>query len=64
MDYLLKKEKKNSKKLYEEGKGIASISLEERKNISKKVGMKNKELGRGICGLPIEERKKKWKRKL
>ncbi len=47
---------KNGNYAKENGLGVFSLTKEQKKENSRKIGQKNKELGIGICGLSFEER--------
>lgn len=54
---LVKILQENGRRLYKNGKGLGSISKEERIKIGRKSGYKTKELGLGIHGIDSETRK-------
>jgi hypothetical protein len=52
-----------AKRIYSEGKGLASLTTEQRQEIGKRAGkingLKNKENKIGVCGIPPEEHSKR-----
>jgi general stress protein YciG len=52
-----------AKRIWEEGKGLASLTTEQRKEIGRRggkaTGRLHRERGTGICGIPAEERSKR-----